>query len=97
VRGVNSEYGCGLGTASLVRRFLSQVQGRGSLELEPVITELKGKGLSLAKIAVELNKRKVATPRQVGSLVSGECAATSRGLKRIKSQDISFQAGMIRR
>ena len=29
------------------------------MELEPVITELKG----LAKIAVELNKRKVATPR----------------------------------
>ena len=33
------------------------------MELEPVITELKGKGLSLAKIAGELNKRKVATPR----------------------------------
>jgi hypothetical protein len=33
------------------------------MELEPVITELKGKGLSLARIAVELNKRKVATPR----------------------------------
>ena len=31
--------------------------------LEPVITELKAKGLSLARIAVELNKRKVATPR----------------------------------
>ena len=28
-----------------------------------VITELKGKGLSLAKIAGGLNKRKVATPR----------------------------------
>ena len=55
------------------------------MELEPVITELKGKGLSLARIAVELNKRKVPTApwRQVGSLVGGECAATSRGLKRI--------------
>ena len=31
-------------------------------ELEPVITELKAQGLSLARIAVELNKRKVATP-----------------------------------
>ena len=31
--------------------------------LEPVITALKAKGLSLARIAVELNKRKVATPR----------------------------------
>ena len=32
-------------------------------ELQPIIAELKGKGLSLAKIAGELNKRKVATPR----------------------------------
>ena len=31
--------------------------------LQPLIDELKGKGLSLAKIAGELNKRKVATPR----------------------------------
>ncbi len=31
--------------------------------LEPVITELKAQGLSLARLAVELNKRKVATPR----------------------------------
>jgi hypothetical protein len=33
------------------------------MELEPVIIELKGIGLSLARIAGELNKRKVATPR----------------------------------
>jgi Recombinase len=32
-------------------------------ELEPVITELREKDDSLAKIARELNKRKVATPR----------------------------------
>jgi len=32
-------------------------------ELEPVITELREKDHSLAKIARELNKRKVATPR----------------------------------
>jgi DNA invertase Pin-like site-specific DNA recombinase len=31
--------------------------------LQPIITELKSDGLSLAKIAGELNKRKVATPR----------------------------------
>ena len=31
--------------------------------LEPIITELKGKGLSLAGVARELNKRKVPTPR----------------------------------
>ena len=34
-----------------------------AMELEPVITQLKGKGLSLAKIAGGLNKRKVTTPR----------------------------------
>ena len=32
-------------------------------ELQPIIAELKNKGLSLAKMAGELNKRKVATPR----------------------------------
>jgi DNA invertase Pin-like site-specific DNA recombinase len=32
-------------------------------ELRPIIAELKSEGLSLAKIAGELNKRKVATPR----------------------------------
>jgi DNA invertase Pin-like site-specific DNA recombinase len=32
-------------------------------ELQPIIAGLKSKGLSLAKIAGELNKRKVATPR----------------------------------
>ena len=32
-------------------------------QLQPIIAELKGKGLSLAKMAGELNKRKVATPR----------------------------------
>jgi hypothetical protein len=31
--------------------------------LQPLIAELKAKGLSLAKIAGELNKQKVATPR----------------------------------
>jgi DNA invertase Pin-like site-specific DNA recombinase len=36
---------------------------RRAMELEPLLTELKGQGLSLAKIAAELNKRKVPTPR----------------------------------
>jgi DNA invertase Pin-like site-specific DNA recombinase len=36
---------------------------RRAEQLQPVIAELKGNGLSLAKIAAELNKRKVATPR----------------------------------
>ncbi len=31
--------------------------------LERIISELKGKGLSLAGVARELNKRKVPTPR----------------------------------
>ena len=33
------------------------------MQLAPIITELKAQGLSLARIAVELNKRKVATLR----------------------------------
>ncbi len=33
-------------------------------QIEPIIRELQGKGLSLAKIAAELNKRKVPTPRR---------------------------------
>jgi hypothetical protein len=87
------------GAEVLAPKFKEEARQR-AIELEPVITELKAQGLSLARIAVELNKRKVATPpwRQVGSLVGGECGATSRSLKRIvKSQDIGFQAGMIRR
>ena len=32
-------------------------------QLEPVITELRGEGLSLAGVARELNERKVPTPR----------------------------------
>jgi DNA invertase Pin-like site-specific DNA recombinase len=34
-----------------------------AMQLEPIMTELKGKGYSMARIATELNKRKVATPR----------------------------------
>jgi len=36
---------------------------RRAYELQPIIAELTSKGLSLAKIAAELNKRKIATPR----------------------------------
>lgn len=34
-----------------------------ALQLEPVINELKGRGYSMARIATELNKQRVATPR----------------------------------
>ena len=50
------------GAEVLAPRFKAEARQR-AMELEPVITELKGKGLSLARIAGELNKRKVATPR----------------------------------
>ena len=33
-------------------------------QLQPVIVEMQGKGFSLARIAAELNKRKVPTPRR---------------------------------
>ena len=69
------------------------------MELEPVITDLKEKGLVACEDRCRAKQAEGAdTSRgRVGSLVGGERAATSRGLKRIKSQDISFQAGMIRR
>lgn len=48
----------------MARRFsLLSIARQRAKDLKPVITELKGKGLSLAKIASELNKRKVPTPR----------------------------------
>ena len=50
------------GAEVLAPKFKEEARQR-AMELEPVITELKGKGLSLARIAAELNKRKVATPR----------------------------------
>ena len=50
------------GAEVLAPKFKEEARQR-AMELEPVITDLKGKGLSLAKIAGELNKRKVPTPR----------------------------------
>jgi hypothetical protein len=43
-------------------RYREEARQR-AMQLQPVIAELKGRGLSLAKIASELNKRKVPTPR----------------------------------
>ena len=51
------------GAEVLAPKFKEEARQR-AMQLEPVITELKGKGLSLAKIAAELNKRKVPTPRR---------------------------------
>lgn len=50
------------GAEVLAPKFRDEARQRAK-QLEPVIAELKGKGLSLARIAAELNKRKVATPR----------------------------------
>ena len=46
----------------LAPQYREEAHKRAEL-LQPVLTELKAEGLSLARIAVELNKRKVATPR----------------------------------
>jgi type I restriction-modification system DNA methylase subunit len=50
------------GSEVLAPRYRLEARQR-AMQLEPVIIELKRKGLSLAKIAGELNKQKVATPR----------------------------------
>ena len=58
--------------AEVLAPKLKEEARQRAVELEPVITELKGKGLSLAKIAGELNKRKVTTPR--GGRCCAECS-----------------------
>jgi DNA invertase Pin-like site-specific DNA recombinase len=50
------------GAEVLAPKFKEEARQRAK-QLEPILGELKGQGLSLAKIAAELNKRKVATPR----------------------------------
>jgi DNA invertase Pin-like site-specific DNA recombinase len=49
------------GAEVLAPKFKEEALQR-AMELKPLLTELKGQGLSLAKIAAELNKRKVPTP-----------------------------------
>jgi DNA invertase Pin-like site-specific DNA recombinase len=50
------------GAEVLAPQYRAEARQRAQ-ELQPIIAELKTKGLSLAKIAGELNKRKVVTPR----------------------------------
>jgi DNA invertase Pin-like site-specific DNA recombinase len=50
------------GAEVLAPQYRAEARQRAQ-ELQPIIAELNSKGLSLAKIAGELNKRKVATPR----------------------------------
>jgi len=50
------------GAEVLAPKFKEEARQR-AIVLEPVITELRGEGLSLARMAAELNKRKVPTPR----------------------------------
>ena len=47
----------------LAPRYRQEARQRAE-QLRPVITELQSRGLSLARIAAELNKRKVPTPRR---------------------------------
>lgn len=50
------------GAEVLAPQYREEARQRAE-QLQPVIAELKGEGLSLARIATELNKPKVATPR----------------------------------
>ena len=50
------------GAEVLAPQYREEARRRAE-QLQPVIAELKGNGLSLAKIAAELNKRRVPTPR----------------------------------
>ena len=51
------------GAEVLAPQYRKEARQRAE-QLQPVIADLKGQGLSLAKIAAELNKRKVPTPRR---------------------------------
>ena len=51
------------GAEVLAPQYRDEARQRAE-ELQPLIAELKGRGLSLAKIAGELNRRKVPTPRR---------------------------------
>jgi len=55
------------GAEVLAPKFKEEARQRAK-DLKPVVTELKGRGLSLAKIAGELNKRKLPTPRGAGGI-----------------------------
>lgn len=50
------------GSEVLAHKYQEEARQRAR-QLEPIISELKDNGLSLAKIAAELNRLKVATPR----------------------------------
>ena len=50
------------GAEVLAPKYREEARQRAT-QLKPIITELKGKGYSMARIATELNKRKVVTPR----------------------------------
>jgi DNA invertase Pin-like site-specific DNA recombinase len=50
------------GAEVLAPKFKEEARQRAK-DLKPVVTELKGRGLPLAKIAGELNKWKLPTPR----------------------------------
>ena len=50
------------GAEVLAPKYRNEARQR-AMQLEPIITEFKGKGYSMARIATELNKRRVATPR----------------------------------
>jgi DNA invertase Pin-like site-specific DNA recombinase len=50
------------GAEVLAPRYREEALQRAE-QLAPIITEVRGNGLSLAKIAAELNRRKIATPR----------------------------------
>ena len=50
------------GAEVLAPQYREEARQRAE-QLRPIINELQGEGLSLARIAIELNNRKVPTPR----------------------------------
>ena len=50
------------GAEVLAPQYREEARQR-AMQLEPIISDLKGRGYSMARIAAELNKQGVATPR----------------------------------
>ena len=67
------------GAEVLAPKFKEEARQR-AIELEPIITELKAQGLSLARIAVELNKRRWRRPVEASGITRrwGTCCNVSQ-------------------
>ena len=85
---------CGSGRTVLIT-ILTTIAGGCANEPSPLAAHIGG--AATTTVSATTKRSPLKTKLYVGLFFANRAAATSRSLKRIKSQDISFQAGMIRR